>query len=233
MVKTGTRVAAIVGFGLLGACTRWVDDPLAVRGIYSGLAPMPTYTGELPAVLFAAEDTPANQGLLYTAMYEAEVAAQYAGRAAAAGDPVLARSALGEVLYAIDPEVAPPWEAKAVGIVPGWAGGGYGVRRAATNLAAAIESEAAAGEPSPALAEHAPLVLTCAENTLDRAERVVALSREALDGAITEPLLEAIRDVATELNQGASAALEADDPACGLEEAELYLDVVDAEGAGG
>jgi hypothetical protein len=233
MGKAGTRFAAIVALGLLGACTRWVDDPLAVHGIYPGLAPMPAYEGELPTVLFAAEDTPANQGLLYTAMYEAEVASQYAGRAAAAGDPALARSALGEVLYALDPELAPPWEAKAAGIVPGWAGGGYGVWRAATNLAAEVEREAAAGEPSPALVEAAPLVLTCAENTLDRAERVVALSREALDGAITEPLLEAIRDVATELNQGASAALEPDDPACGLEEAELYLDAVAPEGEGG
>jgi hypothetical protein len=233
MLKQGTRIAALVSFGLLSACTRWVDDPLAVHGIYPGLAPMPAYEGELPAVLFAAEDTPANQGLLYTAMYEAEVASQYAGRAAAAGDPVLARSALGEVLYAIDPALAPPWEAKAAGIVPGWAGGGYGVRRAATNLAAAIEGEVGAGAPSPALAESAPSVLRCAENTLGRAERVAALSREALDGTIAEPLLDEIRDVATELNQGASAAVEAADPACGLEEAELYLDAVDPEGEGG
>jgi hypothetical protein len=232
MVEAGTRIAAILAFGLLGACTRWVDDPLAVHGIYPGLAPMPDYAGELPAVLFAAEDTPANQGLLYTAMYEAEVAAQYAGRAAAAGDPVLARSALGEALYAIDPDMAPPWEAKAAGIVPGWAGAGYGVRRAATNLAAVVRS-AAAGEPSPALAEYAPLVLTCAENTLERAERVAGLSREVLDGAMSEPQLAEIRDVATELNQGASAALEADDPACGLEEAERYLDFVAPEGEGG
>jgi hypothetical protein len=227
----GGRAAAIIGLGLLGACTRVVDDPLAVHSIYWGLAPMPTYEGELPRVLFSAEDTPAKQGLLYTAMYESEVAAQYAGRAAAANDPMLARSALGEVLYAIDPAAAPPWEAKSAGIVAGWAGGGYGVRRAAGNMAAEIREAADESGASSALAENGPRALTCTQNTLDRAGRILALTRGALDDTLSQPLLGQIHDLANELNQGAVAAVEVNDPACGLEEAERYLDPLAARGS--
>jgi len=230
-MRTAGRAAAIIGLGLLGACTRPVDDGLAVHSIYWGLEPMPTYEGELPRVLFSAPDTPANQGLLYTAMHESEVAAQYAGRAAASNDPLLARSALGEVLYAIDPDTAPPWEAKSAGIVAGWAGGGYGVRRAAGNMATELHEATVEGEGSAVLAENGPRALSCTENTLERAERVLALSREALDGALSQALLEQIHGLANELNQGAVAAVEMDDPACGLEEAERYLDPLATRGS--
>ena len=111
MVRSA-RLAVVVGLGLLGACTRLVDDPLAVHDVYWGLAPNPTYRGELPLVLFSAPETPAKQGLLYTAMFESEVATQYSGRAAANDDPDDVRSALGEVLYAVDPAEAPDWDAQ-------------------------------------------------------------------------------------------------------------------------
>ena len=83
----GGRIAAVIGLGLLGACTRLVDDPLAVRSVYGGLTPNPVYRGELPRVLYSDAQTPAKQGLLYTSMFESEVAAQYAGLAVAAEVP--------------------------------------------------------------------------------------------------------------------------------------------------
>ena len=218
----GGRVAAIVGVGLLGACTRVVDDPLAVHDVYWGLSPNPVYWGELPRVLWSAPETPAKQGLLYTSMFESEVAAQYAGRAAAAEDPDDARSALGEVLYAIDPAEAPPWGAKSAGIVSGWAGGGYGARRAAGELAAAIR-DASASDGSATLTEVGPQAAVCADNTVRRADQIVTLSHEALEAPAGRPgLLQQIHELARQLHQGSDSG--ADSATCGLRQAKRDLD---------
>ncbi len=223
------RLLAIAGLALLGACARPPDDPLAAHSIYWGLAPMPDYQGELPRVLFSAPDTPDRQGLLYVAMAEAEVAAQYAGRALAADDEVGVRGALGEVLFAIDPAEAPAWGAKGIGIVAGWAGQGYGLRRAAGGMAAEIREAVAAGD-GPALAEYGPPAATCADNTLARADQIVVLVRQTLDAAAihTGPLLRQILGLADELHRGAGGAPEAaaPDPECGLQQALSYLDRV-------
>jgi hypothetical protein len=225
MVK-GVRLVAIAGLGLLAACTRPVDDPLALNSIYWGLAPMPDYDGPLPEVLFSAGDTPAKQGLLYTAMVDAEVASQYAGRALAADDATAARSALGELLYALDPATAPDWEAKTAGIVGGWAGTGYGLQRSASSMAEQIRA-AAEDEDAALLADHGLPAARCADNTLERSERLLLLSREALDATAiqSQALLRQIQELADQLNQGAgggadAAAVEA---ACGLQQAERYL----------
>jgi hypothetical protein len=226
---TTLRLLALAGLGLLAACTRWVDDGLAVRSIYGGLEPMPVYQGELPEVLWSAPNTPDRQNLLYVSMVEAEVASQYAGRALAAEDPLLMRSALGEVLYALDPDAAPGWEAKSTGIVRGWAGTGYGLRRAATEMGGAIRAGAADSDASAALADYGPPAARCVDNALARAERLVALSREAFDGAAiqSQPLLRQIQDLADQLSQGGGAAaadVAAEDPECGLRHALRYLD---------
>jgi hypothetical protein len=223
MVRSA-RVVGVVGLGLLGACT---NDPLAVYSVYGGLSPNPTYEGELPQVLWSAPDTPANQGLLYTAMAESEVASQYAGRALARrDDPGQVRSAIGDVLYAIDPEQAPPWEAKSAGIVAGWAGLGYGVKRAVGDMAEQLRDRSGASSALPALAEYGPRAAGCADNTLGRADQVMALGQQAIEGAPgteLEPLLEQLEGVANELNRGAGATHEQE---CGLEQAKRYLDHV-------
>ncbi len=221
MVKGG-RVAAIAGLGLLGACAQAVNDPLAVHSIYGGLSPNPVYRGELPRVLYSAEATPAKQGLLYTSMFESEVAAQYAGQATAAEVPSDVRSALGEVLYAIDPDAAPSWGAKSTGIVSGWAGAGYGARRATTEMASAIRN-AVASDGSAALKQHGPEAATCADNTLRRADQVATLSQQALAGPAEEPaLLQQIHEVARQLLRGSDAG--ADPATCGLEAVRRDLD---------
>ena len=227
MVK-GLRLAAIAGLGLLGACARPVDDPLAFHDVYWGLAPMPDYDGPLPEVLWSAPETPARQSLLYTAMVDAEVAAQYAGRARAAEDPALARTALGEMLFALDPDAAPDWEAKATGIVRGWAGTGYGLRRAAAGMADEIRAAAAADDAPPALAESALPAARCADNALKWSERIVLLSREAVAAPAlgAEPVLQQIQELATQLNHGSldPAGDAPADPECGLGQAVRFLE---------
>jgi hypothetical protein len=214
----GARFVVVIGLGLLGACARLVDDPLAVHNVYWGLTPNPVYQGELPTVLWSSPDTPDKQGLLYTSMFESGVAAQYSDLAAAAEDPSDVRDALGEVLYAIDPTAAPAGGGKEAGILSSWAGNGYGLRRSAGEMAAAIRDGSAGG--SPTLGEIAPEAAACADNTVRRGDQILTLSQQALDAAGDQPLLQQIQDLARQLHQGAG-----DSPAtCGLQQAKRDLD---------
>jgi len=228
---SGARLAVVLGLGLLGACARLVDDPLAVNDIYGGLSPNPVYRGELPQVLWSAPETPANQGLLYTSMSESEVAAQYASLAAAAQDPDVVRSDVGEVLYALDPADAPPWGAKSTGIVSGWAGGGYGARRATSEMATDIR-DAVAADGSPALRQYGPEAAACADNTLHRADQIVTLSQQALGApADQQALLKQIYDVAGELHHGSDNGT--DRATCGLRQVKHDLDQLPRQPTGG
>jgi hypothetical protein len=226
MVKGG-RIAAVVGLGLLGACTRPVEDPLAVNSIYWGLEPMPVYRGELPEVLFSADDTPTKQGFLYSSMHDGEVAAQYVDRALARlNEPGEAEEALAEVVYALEPAVAPELTAEDSGIVTGWAAHGYGLRRALRNMIEEIAAASQTTAASAALREYGPRAAGCAENTLDRADRLLALSQQILMGervSALEPTLRRLDMLAEELNQGAPSPGEG---GCGLEEVKRYLDEV-------
>jgi hypothetical protein len=125
------------------------------------------------------------------------------------------------VLYAIDPDTAPDWEAKSAGIVSGWAGAGYGARRATGEMATAIR-EALASDGSAALKQSAPGAATCADNTLHRLDQVATLSSQALDEAtLPEASLQQIQDVAQQLLRGSDTG--ADPATCGLEEARRNL----------
>ena len=217
----GGRIAAVIGLGLLGACTRLVDDPLAVHSVYGGLTPNPVYRGELPRVLYSDAQTPDKQGLLYTSMFESEVASQYAGLAASAEVPSDVSSGLGEVLYAIDPDAAPSWGPKSTGIVSGWAGAGYGARRATGEMADAIRG-ALASDGSAALKQYGPEAATCADNTLRRVDQVATLSQQALAGPPDQAALEQIDEVARELLRGSDSG--ADAATCGLEQARRDLE---------
>ena len=183
MVKGG-RIVAVIGLGLLGACARPIEDPLAARSIYWGLYPMPEYEGELPEVLFSAYDAPAKQGFLYTSMHSGEVAAQYVDRALARqGETGELEEALVEVVYALEPPAAPPKTAVDPGTAAGWAAHGYGLRRALRNMIDEIEDASQSTAASDALRQYGPRAAGCAENTLQRADRLLALSQEILAGA--------------------------------------------------
>ncbi len=217
----GRLVSLLLGITVLGGCARLVDDPLATANVYGGLSDYVAPAGPLVAVLDRADDTPAKQGLLYTAMVEADVAYQFAGQALAYRDESgRMRSAIGEVLHAVDPAAAPAWDAKYDGIVAGWAGRGYGVRRAAVAIAEDIRA-AVADEDAPApLAELGPRASSCAEMTAQRAEQIVQLGRPLLTSPPVKArsTLEQIQELARALNQG--------DSGCGLQQVKQFLDQI-------
>jgi hypothetical protein len=217
------RGIAAIGLLLFAGCAH---DPLVVANVYPGLVPARAPQGELTQVLFSAADTPAQQGFLYVAMYDAGVAGQNASLARAAATLEGVKTRVGEVLYAIDPEVAPAWPAKRSGLMEVWAGSGYGLRRAGQHMIDEIKAALADGSASEALREYGPRAIHCAENTLARAERVLALGQQVLAGgsnAEIEPILPELDQVATALNNGVPSP---GDEGCGLQQTFLYLERV-------
>jgi 3',5'-cyclic AMP phosphodiesterase CpdA len=215
-------VLCAAGVLWLAGCAQ---DPLAERSIYGGLSPFERPSGPLVAVLEFDPATPDKQGLLYTAMRDAEVAATYAGRALARqGEPGETGEALAEVIFAVEPAAAPAWRGDGYAFGPNWASHGYGLRRSLDRMAAELSAAGDDGPAAAALREHLPPALRCTENTEGRAERVLSLSQEALadGGAVAGvPTLEQIKGTAEALNRGAATP---DATACGLREVERQLD---------
>ena len=119
-------------------------------------------------VMTAWTDTPEGQGLLPTAVAEADNAVQHAGFAAQKPhDLEWMQAHIRLVLHAVDPSVQP----EGLGL-------GYGVKKAANGVAAHIEFAAKSGDASENVKLHSVHVATCARNTVARAERIVVLGQE-------------------------------------------------------
>ena len=119
-------------------------------------------------VMTAWTDTPEGQGLLPTAVAEADNAVQHAGFAAQKpNDLEWMQAHIGHVLHALDPSVQP----KGLGL-------GYGVKKAANGTATHIELAAKSVDASENVKLHSVHVATCARNTVARAERIVVLVQE-------------------------------------------------------
>jgi hypothetical protein len=205
---------------LLASCTH---DPLVEANLYPGLVEVEAPEGPLTPVLFSAEDTPARQGFLYIAMYDAAVAGQNANLTRAAAGLEEVKTKVGEVLYAIDPELAPAWFVKTTGVVELWGGTGYGLRRAGRRMIEEIRAALEQDTGSAALRMYGPRAVRCTENTLERAEQVVELSQRVLAAGLDaelEPMLRELDEVATALNDGVPSP---DDEGCGLQQTYLYL----------
>jgi hypothetical protein len=206
--------------GLLAGCTstEYADGWSYIGfGEASPRADMP-----LAPVLFSFDEAPGLQGLLYTAMVEAEVANQYATYALANRDDAeRVRGSIGEILYALDPALAPDWSAKETGIVPMWAGKGYGLLRALDGMREEVEDVGG----RVAQSEFTPPILECLDDTERRAEELATLGRRVLDddAVQSEALLEQVFVLAKALNEGAE--LEGAG-GCGLARAKVYLDRV-------
>jgi hypothetical protein len=223
-------LVSALGLLLLAGCTH---DPLARADLYPGLVAVEAPTGELTRVMFSAADAPARQGLLYVAMYDAAVAAQNAGLARGTGSFANVETRVGEVLYAIDPEVAPAWPAKATGIVEVWAGSGYGLRRALRGMIEDITAALEDGAASAALRQNGPRAIRCAQNTLTRADQTAALAQRVLAAASDvdlDPMLRQLEEVAVALNNGVPSP---DDEGCGLKQAFRHLIEIGLYGAEG
>jgi hypothetical protein len=217
------RCITAIGLLLFAGCTH---DPLVVRNVYPGLVTAQAPQGELTPVLFSARDTPAQQGLLFVSMFDAGVAGQNASLARAAATPEEVRTRAGEVLYALDPEIAPAWSGKSSGMVEVWAGSGYGLRRSLPRMIEELKDALGRQSASEALRTYGPRAIRCAENTLGRMDRVQALAEQALAAgtdAELKPTLRELDEVATSLNNGVPSP---DDEGCGLQQTYLYLQQV-------
>lgn len=208
---------ALQGCGLGDEIGSWRD---AAYGLVTEDAWSP-----LEEVLETAEDTPGNQGLLYVAIKDAEVAAQSATRAVAAGSDGAAIDAIGEVVYALAPEAAPGWDVKGSGLIPGWTGTGYGLVRSGEEMQAALR--AAAGEDGAAIGD----ATTCVENTTARARETLDLAQSLLDDtaaarrAADLPQLERLaRGLLAGLDVDGDGTVAIREGECGLTAAERILD---------
>jgi hypothetical protein len=142
--------------------------------------------------------TPNSQGLLPVAMGEARVAQQHAQLAARQpANLEYMKTHAGHVLNALDPTVM------ATG--PGL---GYGLRRAATAVAEHIQLAASAETATPAHKLHAPHVAICAQNTVKRADDLIALGQRVLaatTAAEAASLVTQMASLADQLIAGADA----------------------------
>ena len=111
-------------------------------------------------------NTPEEQGLLPTAMAEAEVARQHAGFALRnPTDLSSVQRHAGHVLHAIDPTR-----------IEGGPGAGYGVVRAASGISQHIDMAGADESASENVSTHAAHVSAAAAGAVDRAERAAELA---------------------------------------------------------
>ena len=143
-------------------------------------------------------DTPDQKGLLPTAIAEAEIAAQHAGLAAqSAGNLDAMKAHAGHVLHAVDPTI----EVQGPGM-------GYGVKKAAMGAAQHIDFAAGSDGASANVKTHATHVSTSANNTVTRAEEIVALAQQiqgASSAAAAAPLTERLGMLAGQLISGYDA----------------------------
>jgi hypothetical protein len=142
------------------------------RGGGRGGAPVPVPPGPVGThighVINAFSDTPNGAGLLPTAMAEARIAVQHAVLGARDPNDLNAMKLhAGHVINAIDPT-----------IVATGPGQGYGVKKATTGVATHIDLAAKAPSASMNVITHANHIATSARNTLQRADKAVALAQQ-------------------------------------------------------
>ena len=161
-------------------------------------APVTAQNPHVGHVASAFGDTPDGQGLLPTAMAEAEVAARHAGLAAA--DPADLdgmKRHVGHVQHALDPST-----------VEAGPGLGYGVGRAATGVARHIELAAGVDGAAPGVVTHAPHIARSALNTVERTEEILRLAarvQASTSADAAAPLVTRIAELSAELIEGADA----------------------------
>jgi len=121
----------------------------------------------LGSLATAFPNTPGGNGLIPTALAEAEIAVQHAELAIADSlDFFGMRRHAGHVIHALDPSV--------VGDGPGL---GYGVKRAANEAMLQAQMAASADSVSENVAMHAQRMITALTSTLQRVDETVTLAR--------------------------------------------------------
>ena len=159
-------------------------------------------------------DTPEQKGFLETALAEADVAIQHAGlgmRDLTSLDNMKRHG--GHVLHAVDPT-----------LIAAGPGKGYGLKKAAANIANHIEMAGAAADQPAAVKTHSVHVAASARNTVQRADEIAVLAQQIQDATTAEeakPLFEQLNAMAQQLRAGLDAN---DDGRVGWQEGEGGLD---------
>ena len=143
-------------------------------------------------------DTPGKAGLLPTAVEEAKIAVFHAGLAGKKADNLKwMQTHTRHVLNAVDPAQ----EAKGPGK-------GYGVLKAAAGAAKHIGIAAKQSDASDNVKTHAVHVAASAQNTVDRAKRIIAVAKNILaakSAKAAAPLVKRMAGIAGELQAGRDA----------------------------
>ena len=144
------------------------------------------------------KDTPGKAGLLPTAIKEAQIAIVHAGLAAKKpGDLGWMKTHTKHVMNAIDPSA-----------VKNGPGLGYGVKKAAAGVAKHIGFAAKSADASKNVKAHSVHVSTTANNTVARAEEIMALAKKveaATSAKAAAPLVAKINMLAKQLLNGVDA----------------------------
>jgi hypothetical protein len=177
----------------------------------------------LDRILVSDANVPAKQGLAFMALQYAVVARHRGGFALAAAVPADAYADLSNRLNAIVPAFPATPTVTASGLTPFWPPAGYGLRNSMQDIAAEMGRVGSRYEGRAAVAAQVRQVTVCAEETLERVDRLVSLSQQALDAGSADelaPLLQEI-DRLAQIVLEAPAAESAD--ACSLEDAKKDL----------
>jgi hypothetical protein len=119
-------------------------------------------------VMTAFAAAPGGKGLLPTAMSEGAVVVQHAGLAARnTGNLDAMKLHAGHIIHAIEP-----------GEGTSGPGSGYGLKKAAENVAAHIELAGKANGASQNIVTHSVHIATAARNTVKRADEILALAQQ-------------------------------------------------------
>jgi hypothetical protein len=176
-------------------------------------------------------NTPANRGLLATAVAEVEVAVQHAGLTGQQPDNLAyMKQHTGHVLHAIDPSV----EAEGPAL-------GYGVKQAALATIQHIEMAAAFDGASVSVGIHAEHIATAARNVVRWSDELIAIAKQiqaAEEASVAAPLVEQMTALANKIAGGHDLDQDGEiswrEGEGGLRQAELHTTLLKrAEGIGG
>jgi hypothetical protein len=177
----------------------------------------------LDRILVSDSNVPADQGLLFMAMQDAEVAVQNARYAVVADEPADAKARINNVLHAIDPSFPGTPTVTSSGIASFWPGTGFGLRRALEGIGDEARAVGSRQGEREQVSAQAGEVARCAEGMLSRVDRAVSLGQQALaagGAAEMAPLLAEIERLTRTVLEAPAAQAEA---ACSLQDARRYL----------